>query len=298
LHRETDVLMPFGYRTRSPIAAGAFATVVRAVHVESGHEVAVKSFSVRPKGGKPVTTAQVSSMKSELEALKILQRCHHEGISNLQNEFESRYQIHAVLDYCSGGTLSRYLAGFKKKTGSGMEETSAAALTFQVGSALAHMHSLGIAHRDVKPDNLVFSDAEHAQVKLVDFGFAACWKPDTGDRRLRTVLGTPAYMAPEIVKKQPYLGPPVDVWALGTLFFEMVHNRLAFRGDNIAQLNVRIMRGSHQAFPSSTSSRVRAAIKRMLTVDVPERPCAERITKALSLNFGLAQDSEGRVNVP
>jgi len=105
-------------------------------------------------------------------------------------------------------------------------------------------------------------------------------------------------MAPELVKKTSYFGPPVDVWALGTLFFELVHNRLAFRGDNMAQLQVRILRGSHQAFPSSTSSRVRTAVKRMLTVDVSERPSAERVTRALALNFGLEQGSSGQVVLP
>jgi len=82
------------------------------------------------------------------------------------------------------------------------------------------------------------------------------------------------------------------------LFFELVHNRLAFRGDNMAQLQVRILRGSHQAFPSSTSSRVRTAVKRMLTVDVSERPSAERVTRALALNFGLEQGSSGQVVLP
>ena len=79
------------------------------------------------------------------------------------------------------------------------------------------MHSLGVAHRDIKPDNLVFTGGDRTLIKIVDFGFAASWKADSGAKRLRTVLGTPAYMAPELVKKQPYLGPPVDVWALGTV---------------------------------------------------------------------------------
>ena len=87
-----------------------------------------------------------------------------------------------------------------------MSEEVAARLALQVGHALAHMHGLGVAHRDVKPDNLVFADASQAQLKLVDFGFAACWRPEGGERRCRTVLGTPAYMAPELVKKAPLSG--------------------------------------------------------------------------------------------
>ena len=75
----------------------------------------------------------------------------------------------------------------------------------------------------------------------------------------------------------------------------MVHNRLAFRGDNMAQLHTRIIRGSHTAFPSSTSQRVRTAIKRMLTVEVAERPPAERVVHALEVNFGLAQAADGSV---
>merc|ERR1712079_479706 len=157
---------------------------------------------VRPRGGKRVDPQGLASMRSELEALKILQPSAHPHIANLRDFFESRYQVHAVLQYCGGGSLSRFL-GQLKTQGLGMTETDAAALTIQLSGALAHMHSFGVAHRDIKPDNCVFVDANRCTIKVVDFGFAAC---RVGERRLRTICGTPSYMAPELVRKGSYLG--------------------------------------------------------------------------------------------
>ena len=105
--------------------------------------------------------------------------------------------------------------------------------------------------------------------------------------RLRTICGTPAYMAPELVAGKPYLGPPVDVWALGNFLYECVHNKVPFRGDSMAQLNMRIRKGGHAPFNPGTSSKVKHAVKRMLMVEVGERVTAAAVTRALVEGYGL-----------
>ena len=77
---------------------------------------------------------------------------------------------------------------------------------------------MGVAHRDIKPGNVVFDNSSKETVRLVDFGFAASFRVDGGStvRKLKTLCGSPAYMAPELVRGGLYLGPPVDVWAFGT----------------------------------------------------------------------------------
>ena len=92
-----------------------------------------------------------------------------------------------------------------------------AILLRKVGSALVLLHSLGVAHRDVKPANVLFTDTARRDVKLCDFGFALC----CGGRRIKSVCGSPAYMAPEIWKRESYEGAPVDVWALGSFLYEV-----------------------------------------------------------------------------
>eukprot|EP00966_Prymnesium_polylepis_P023407 538870-Prymnesium_polylepis.1 len=108
----------------------------------------------------------------------------------------------------------------------------------QLCSALVHMHGMGVTHRDVKPENILFVDSSLVRVKLCDFGFAI----RCGERRLRTVCGSPQYMAPELSRREPYHGPPVDVWALCAVVYEMLHGKAAFRGSSMEQLGIRIMR--------------------------------------------------------
>lgn len=158
------------------------------------------------------------------------------------------------------------------------------AVDAQVGCGLAHMHSVGVAHRDVKPENVVYENRSRSVVRLVDFGFAVVLRDG---RRCKTVCGSPAYMAPEIVNNKPYAGPPVDVWALGGLLYELMHNKVAFRGDSMAQLHTRIRKGAHNPFAPSVSGRAKAAIKRALVVDAVERPSAHAVTRSLADGYRL-----------
>lgn len=266
--------MQRGYAAQSPIAAGAFSTIVRAVHLASRQEVAVKSFLMRAKGGK--AAAALKDVNAELEALKLLQPSAHMHIANLLEAFESEHELHAILEYCGGGSVQRHLQG--QGHGVGLGERDSAALAAQVGCALAHMHALGVTHRDVKPQNLIFADRSRGAVRLVDFGFAAVTE---GTGRLRTVCGSPAYMAPELIANKPYFGPPVDCWALGALLYELVHNKIAFRGESMAQLHIRIRKAAHSPFAPETSSKAKGVIKKALTVDVAERADAATITRSL-----------------
>jgi len=182
-----------------------------------------------------------------------------------------------VLEYCGGGSLQRFLT----KSGAcdrpyslGIGEARSVDIAYQIASALDHMHSLGICHRDIKPDNVLFTDLELNNVKLCDFGFAvAC-----GNRRVRTICGTPQYMAPEIEalgRKQPYHGWAADMWAFGSVVFELLEGKPAFRGSSQQQLNTRIMRASHEAYTAATPALARGLIKRILVVDANARLTAK-----------------------
>ena len=141
----TDSLASYGYVTQSPIAAGAFLQVVRAKHMSSGREVAVKTFATRQRGGK--APADLDSIRAEVAALTVLQPSAHAHIANLVETFENDYELHAILEYCGGGSVQRHLQS--QGHGVGLQEGEAAMLAAQVGSALAHMHGLGVTHRDV-----------------------------------------------------------------------------------------------------------------------------------------------------
>ena len=271
----TDPLADFGYITLSPIAQGSFSRVVRAKHVHSNREVAIKTFATRQRGGR--MPADLDCVRQEIDALSLLQPSCHENIANIIETMENDYELHVVLEYCSGMTLLKHLNS--KGAGVGLDEREAARIAAQVGTALAHMHEVGVTHRDVKPGNVVFSGVKRETCKLVDFGFAKVHNETNG--RLRTVLGSPAYMAPELNGK-PYLGPPVDVWALGCMLYELLHSKAAFRAESLTQLNSKIRKAMHAQFDSEVSKPMRAIIKRSLTVTVAQRPDAAAVAASLA----------------
>ena len=213
-----------------------------------------------------------------------LQPAQHAHIANIIEVLETQAAYVAVLEYCGGGSLQRLL----QKSGAcdrphsfGLGEGRALAISYQLAAALSHMHALDIAHRDVKPENVLFVGTSLDQIKLCDFGFAvACNK-----RRLRTVCGTPQYMAPEIEangtvdnkSKVPYLGWSADMWAYGALVFELLEGKPAFRGASQAQLNMRLVRASHEAFTGATPQPARAIIKRLLIMDFEKRLTARQV---------------------
>ena len=290
--RPNDALLQFGYTTLGPIAQGAFSQVNRARHLQTSREVAVKTFLMKIKGGR---RPDVETVKTELSCLQRLQESGHRHVANLLALFESTHETHAILVYCSGGTLLRHLQS--RGHGVGLDEETSTSIVTQVGDALAHMHELGVTHRDVKPGNVVYDNTERETVRLVDFGFSQLHKATneygaTESRKLKTICGSPAYMAPELNKGQPYLGPPVDVWALGCLAYELLHNRPAFRGQSMQDLNVRILKGNHDKVASSASKHMRKLIeKKALVVDVAQRASAADIVEFIKDRCG-PQDSE------
>lgn len=267
--QSADPLAPHGYQTLGPIAAGAFSQIARARHAGSRCEVAVKSFNKVKCAKEPHLG---SAMKNELDVLKLLQPAKHRHVANILAVLESKNSIHAVLEYCGGGSLHRQLQ--TRGHAKGFSERESIVVTAQLCSGLAYMHGLGVAHRDVKPENILFTDGSLSSVKLCDFGFAI----RCGERRLRTVCGSPQYMAPELSRHEPYHGQPVDVWALCAVVYEMLHGKAAFRGSSMEQLGIRIMRVSHESFGTEASAGARSFIKQGLTFDPQARALAQDLS--------------------
>jgi serine/threonine protein kinase len=270
-----DPLLLHGYQTISPIANGAFSQIVRARHLSTQQEVAVKTFQ-KARYLQPGNEHLAKAMVNELDVLKRLQASRHAHIANILEVTEDPINIRAILEYCGGGSLKKLMerigAGSNMSRAFGLDTKLCNTVGFQLISALTFIHERGIVHRDVKPENVLFTDLEHKAVKLCDFGFAvAC-----GSKRVRTVCGTPQYMAPEIAgaslaRREPYHGWAVDMWAFGAMLFEMLEGKPAFRGSSMEQLNIRIVRASHESFTSASAAPARNLIKRCFELDAASR---------------------------
>ena len=117
-----------------------------------------------------------------------------------------------------------------------MPELEAKFLWRQVVQAIYYCHQRNVTHRDIKLENILLDETKSV-VKLIDFGFSTCIPHE---RKIKIFCGTPSYMAPEIVNKTEYCGPPADIWALGVLLFTCLSGCFPYRGATDSQLYAKI----------------------------------------------------------
>lgn len=126
-------------------------------------------------------------------------------------------------------------------------------------------HDNGIVHRDLKPENVLYVSS--TQIKIGDFGFST---PVT-DEALSTFCGSPAFAAPELLKEQNYMGPSVDMWALGATLYYVVTGNVPFTGNTVPQILESVLKG-HYNSPSRVGPLCRELVAKLLTMDAGDRP--------------------------
>lgn len=192
---------------------GKFAEVRSAKHKITNKIVAVKTLNKTI-----MTEKQLERARCEIETLKL---CQHPNIMSLYEIFENSEYIYLVLEHLSGGDLYSYLT----KKHNLLSEKLVCKFVYSIGNAIYYMHSLGIIHRDIKPDNVVLiSTDESSDVKIVDFGLAIL----LGRQEYATdCVGTLCYTAPEILEGDKY-DKSVDMWSLGVLTYLLLVGELPF----------------------------------------------------------------------
>ena len=111
--------------------------------------------------------------------------------------------------------------------------------TAEVIFALQYLHKHNIVYRDLKPENIVISMTERGHLKLVDFGFAK--KLKSSDQRTHTNCGTPAYIAPEVLRSHNGHRHEADIWSLGVLMVEILSNQTPFQAESTMQVYEKIL---------------------------------------------------------
>ena len=225
------------YRIGEQLGRGAFAVVLSAERLSDGRRFAVKM--VRKSRLK---RWDLRGLRLEIAVLKEVE---HENVVRLYDVFESKQRIGIVLERLDGGELLDVVIA----KGS-FSESEAAQCFAQMLSALQYVHALGIVHRDVKPENLLFGDSvptdsrwgslQKDSVKLADFGLAEHCAATSG---LREHCGTPIYTAPEVFGGREY-GFAVDLWAAGCVLFALLSGTVPFDfgpEHDLKQLGHRVM---------------------------------------------------------
>ncbi|CAH1792142.1 unnamed protein product [Owenia fusiformis] len=198
------------------LGSGQFGIVYGGKHRRTKREVAIK---VIDKLRFP--TKQEAQLKNEVS---ILQNLHHPGVVNLEKMYETPERIFVVMEKLKGDMLEMILSSQKGK----LTERVTKFLISQILVALKHLHSKHIVHCDLKPENvLLSSETPFPQVKLCDFGFARI----IGEKSFRrSVVGTPAYLAPEVLKSKGY-NRSLDMWSVGVIIYVSLSGTFPFNED-------------------------------------------------------------------
>lgn len=163
--------------------------------------------------------------------IKLLKKLDHEHIVKLKDfEWNSDY-IFLIMEYCSGGDLSRFIRGKRL-----LPEEIARRFLRQLALALHFLHANGIAHMDLKPQNLLLSARQNPVLKLADFGFAQYLN---SEEQTQTMRGSPLYMAPEMICSEKY-DARVDLWSVGVILYEALFGVAPFASRSFAELEMKI----------------------------------------------------------
>ncbi|XP_030745104.1 serine/threonine-protein kinase D3 isoform X2 [Sitophilus oryzae] len=212
----TDMSQIYQIYPDEVLGSGQFGIVYGGVHRRTSRPVAIK---VIDKLRFP--TKQEAQLKNEVA---ILQNLSNPGVVNLERMFETPERIFVVMEKLKGDMLEMILSHDKGR----LTERVTKFLITQILVALKHLHSKNIVHCDLKPENVLLnSDSEYPQVKLCDFGFARI----IGEKSFRrSVVGTPAYLAPEVLRNKGY-NRSLDMWSVGVIVYVSLSGTFPFNED-------------------------------------------------------------------
>jgi serine/threonine protein kinase len=177
--------------------------------------------------------------------------------------------IFVVMEFCSSGELFQYLVDHGR-----LREGDCRRLFSAIVSAVAYLHSRGIAHRDLKPENILLG--EGLVPKIADLGLCHMVSADT---LMTTPCGSPHYAAPEVLSGKGYDGRASDVWSLGVVLFVMATATVPWRSTTQIQLFAEIAQAEYN-IPGYLSGDLRALIRSMMNPNAAERPTIGEIAKS------------------
>jgi serine/threonine protein kinase len=249
------------YNVWSDIGRGSYAIVKLATHKANMQKCAIKVYSK--------TSLADSALNSNvMREIKILKMIDHPNIVKFYEQIEGENNLYIVMEYVRGIGLNNHLIAKSLKK---LMENEACQIFTQVIYALQYCHSKNITHRDIKLENIQLD--LHFNVKLIDFGFATCYSKD---KKSLIYCGSPSYMAPEIINKTEFKGPPVDIWACGIVLYLLVTGEFPFKSNNEKRVFEKIRKGSI-SIPPFISPLCCDLITKILQIDPSIRPSASEI---------------------
>lgn len=279
IEKEAELYFEERYSLGKVLGKGHYAVVKMGTDKATNRTVAIKSIIK-----KKLTAKDKEGIYQEIEVLSDL---NHPSIVKFYNHYETNTKHYIVTEFAAGGELFDRIVERQFYT-----EIDAKRAIKSICSALKYCHEKGVVHRDLKPENILLkSKYNDTQILIADFGFAKF-----EERGLNTSLGTPGYIAPEILKGIPRYTSAVDVWSLGVILYILLCGYPPFHSNSRTKLFEKIKTGDytfHEQYWSEVSFLAKDLVQKMLTVEPLKR---YTITHALGHPWLAETLKEGKEN--
>ena len=238
---------------------------------------------------KELVKSQISDPKKFSREVNILSKCDHPNIIKLYEVYEDSRYFDLIMEQCLGGSLLDKLIEKIEEENHAYSESEAANIFKQIMLGISYCHNQGIAHRDLKLENVLFlSKNKNSTVKIIDFGLSHITRKKlvqyiTGKNfenfGMESIVGTPQYISPEVI--QGKYNQKCDIWSAGVILYAMLGGHFPFKGKNNQEIFRNISKLNYE-FPKEEwkliSSEVKDLIKHMLCTE-NKRYKAEEVLK-------------------
>ncbi|PIN04683.1 Ste20-like serine/threonine protein kinase [Handroanthus impetiginosus] len=260
------------YKLYEEVGEGVSATVYRALCIPLNEIVAIKVLDLEKCNN------DLDGIRREVQTMILID---HPNLLRAHCSFTTGHNLWVVMPYMAGGSCLHIM---KSAYPDGFEEPVIATLLREVLKALVYLHSQGHIHRDVKAGNILI-DSKGA-VKLADFGVAACMY-DTGDRQRsrNTFVGTPCWMAPEVMQQIHGYDFKADIWSFGITALELAHGHAPFSKYPPMKVLLMTLQNAPPGLDFERDKRFSKSFREMIAAclvkDPKKRPTSEKLLKHL-----------------
>ena len=244
------------YEVNYEMGRGAFSKIYEVRNKKTGEIRACKYTSK-----KEFKAFEIEKFRKEIE---ILQKSDHPNIIKLYEVLETPNSFYLIMEKCNGGNLF-YKIEQRMKTKKLFDEKILSEVIRQIASAIQYLHDIGICHRDIKPENICFlnlGEMENNIVKIIDFGLGKILDIADINNKLKSLVGSVIYMAPEVLQNQ--YNEKCDIWSLGVILYFFIAGHPPFFGQNDSETKYKILSMKYDKLEGEKWSNVSEEIKDLI----------------------------------